>query len=167
MEYYFQCPKCGKNERFSVASIESGNLGCLLFFLGGLLPALLYADRTRSLVQCADCGHVFRQPPLPGSPLSKLSGWIFLVLAAFAFLGLLMIEEPEVASAIPRFEWLTGIETAIGKNPYAVAFCLVAATAILLSTAMLAAIAANWKFRSRFKKEYRTKPDPCPERGKR
>jgi len=102
MKYYFKCPKCGNNESFTTLSEDENGLGCLILFFGGILPALFYTDARNRRIQCVTCGHIFHQPTLPESPVSKLSKWIILVLILFVFFGFLTIAKPEFASIIPN-----------------------------------------------------------------
>src|SRR6266511_3295106 len=91
MKYYFRCPNCGNDEEFVRPSEETSNLGCALFVFGGFIPYLLFAGHNLGRVQCSNCAHIFRQPPLPSSPLATFAGWILaltvipVIVAVFFF----------------------------------------------------------------------------------
>lgn len=138
-------------------------MGCFLLLLGGIIPALIYADATNNRVQCANCGHIFRQPPLPNSPVSKLSKWLIAGLILFVFLGFLMITIPELASIIPKYKCLSSLEEIIAGNPYTIAFCLSAFCIVFLVTTVMSSIISNAKLRSDFQKEYKTHPEAFSE----
>lgn len=162
MKYYFKCPKCKSNDKFMAPSEDSGGLGCLLFLLGGLLPALIYSSSVSHRVQCGNCGHIFRPPPLPNSPVSKLATWIFIVLITFVFFGFLMIMEPGFASIVPKYSWLAGFEEVIAEHAYIFAFGLVALALILIITIVFTSTISNSKFRRNLLKEYRTDIEEFP-----
>jgi rubredoxin len=167
MKYYFKCPSCKNNDQFTVPSESSSGLGCLLLFLGGIIPALLYASATTNRIQCGNCGHIFRQPPLPNSPVSKLSKSLILIMILFIFSGFLFVIEPEFGSVIPKYEWLTGLENIIASNPYVVAFFLVAFVLVLSVITVMTSMISNAKFRSNFRKEHKTQPEQFSQIRKR
>jgi len=158
MKYYFNCPKCSNNEAFSMPSESSSGLGCLLFLLGGILPALLYSNATARRVQCMNCGHIFRQPPLPRSPVSVLAMWIFFIIAIFVVLSFFMVIIPDLSSIIPKWSFLVSIEDFIKEYPRIFAFCSMAMTATLLLVSLLASFYSNFKFRNEFREHYITTP---------
>ncbi len=160
MKYYFKCPNCKNNEQFTTPSESSSGLGCLLLFFGGIIPALLYADSTNRRIQCANCGHIFQQPPLPNSSVSKLAKWIVLILVLFIFGSFLILVEPEISSLLPRYQWLSGFEGIIRANPYETAFCITALVLVLAIITILSSMISNARFRASFRKEYLTQPIP-------
>ncbi len=167
MKYYFKCPSCGSDDEFSLPKEESTGLGFLLFFFGGLIPLLLYADSTCHRVQCAECGYIFRQPPLPRTTRSRLATWIIGIILLFGILTLLMMGVPEVADLLPRFPALTKIEQLISDNPRAIIFGLLPMIAAILALSVLVSWTSNRAAHRELRKEFETKPKQYIENKQR
>ena len=144
--------------KFSLPKEEPTGLGFLLFFLGGLIPLLLYADTTCHRVQCAECGYIFRQPTLPRTTLSRFATWIIAIILLFGILTLLLIGVPDVADLLPRFPALTKIEQLISKNPRAIIFGLLPMIAAVLTLSVFVSWASNHVAHRKLRKEFETKP---------
>jgi hypothetical protein len=57
------CPRCRSSAGFHPIQIqEDSGTGCLMFFLGGFIPYLIYDSSRSGRVQCESCGFVFRPP---------------------------------------------------------------------------------------------------------
>lgn len=160
MRCYFKCPNCGIDDEFSLPKEESTGLGFLLFFFGGFIPWLLYADSTRHRVQCAECGYIFRQPPLPPLPrtaLSRFATWISGIILVFGAFTLLLIGIPEVADLLPRISTLTKVEQLVSENPRAITFGLLPMVAVILALCVFVSWASNRKAHRKLRKEFETK----------
>ncbi len=157
--YYFHCPRCGSDERFAAVNQDNVvSLGCLLALVGGLLPWLLYADSTHNQVQCMNCGKIFRQPPLPQSPLSKyaLSIIILIVIAIFALL--IMVAVPEFTSWMMDYPTIALLVEFIEKHPEAIVASLLPLLIILVVSATVVSIVANRRYRRRLREQVRLEP---------
>jgi hypothetical protein len=164
MKYYFQCPACGRDDEFSVPQEESTGLTGLLFLLGDFLPALLYADARRHRVQCAHCGYIFRQPPLPRTSLSIMATWVIGIMVVFGVFALLVIVLPDLADLLPSSPTLQAIEQFISENPKAVLFGLVPMIAVIFLLSVCASWASNHAAHAKLRKQFRTEPSQAWKR---
>ena len=135
MNYYFKCPNCGSDERFVRPSEQSSSLGCLLFLFGGFIPALLFADYRWRRVQCLKCTHIFRQPPLPGTPLSHFAAWIACLTVIAMVVGVAGFAAPELAPALPSVAVISAIEHAIAAQPRTMAYIIASLVSLILTSA--------------------------------
>jgi len=158
MKYYFKCPECGNDDEFSLPREESAGLGFLLLVFGGFISALLYADATRRRVQCARCGYIFRQPPLPRTPLSTMATWVIGIVFLFGVLTSLMIAFPEIVDLLPQSLTLDEIELLISVNPRAVLFGLFPMIAAILLLSVSVSWASNHTAHAELRKQFHTKP---------
>lgn len=158
MKYYFKCPNCGSDDEFTLPKEESSGLGCLLFLLGGFIPALLYADFTQHRVQCSGCGYIFRKPPLPRTPLSIVTGWIIGIIAIFGVLTSILFAFPDVKYVMPHSPTLMALERIISGNPYAIIFGILPMVAVILLLAIFVSIFSNYKARRALEERYETEP---------
>lgn len=160
MKYYFKCPKCKSDERFSSPSENNSDLGCVLFIFGGFIPALIYADAVSRRVQCRKCGFIFRKPPFPRTSVSRLAAWVIVIVMLFTFITYFLITFPDLFLLIPEHESISVIEALVVKNPKAVAIGFIGMMFALLVVAFATSWASNLKARSMLKKEYYTNPTP-------
>jgi hypothetical protein len=158
VKYYFQCPKCGSDEEFVKPSEQSSDLGCALFLFGGIIPALMYADHTRSRVQCAKCAHIFRQPPIPGSPLAAFAGWMMGLIILPVIIAVFFFSFKELANLLPPLAVIDTIEEAIARQPRVAAYLLALLFVLIVIPCWVAACVSNAKFRKQFATGHRTKP---------
>jgi hypothetical protein len=91
--YYFSCPSCGNQLDFYGLDVRGdGGVGCLIFFLGGFIPYLIFAGANRRKVQCGLCRTIFQQPALPvGSWHNRVV--VMWVLAVSVIVGWLVAVE--------------------------------------------------------------------------
>ncbi len=158
MKYYFKCPECDYDESFFSPKEDTSGVGCLLFLLGGFLPALIYSDATCRRIQCAKCGYIFRQPALPRTALSSLVLWIVLVILFFCAFIFIMISYPEMYQLIPQSQTLSDFEAVISENPRAVVFGIFPMILLILIPSVLASWFSNFNARRELKKICLTKP---------
>ena len=158
MKYYFSCPNCRSDDGFTVPEEESSGLGWLLFFLGGFLPALLYASHASQRVQCSKCGYIFRQPALPRTSLSVLATWIIGVEFLFLVVTILAIAFPEMVSLIPDSQLLADVEAIISDNPRALLIGLFPMLLVILVTCAVASWASNYRAHKEMRNHFETRP---------
>jgi len=79
------CPRCGATGPFRRLEMDDQSTGCLILFLGGILPFLLYDSSKKDKVVCARCGYAFTLLP-PGAARRR-----FLFVAITLGLALLVI----------------------------------------------------------------------------
>lgn len=163
MKYYFKCPNCGSDDEFSVPREESSGLGLLFFLWGDFIPMLLYADAAYHRVQCAECGYIFRQPPLPRTTLSKLTTWIIGIIVLFSIFTMFIIGVPQVADLLPQFPALTEMELLISENPRAIIFGLFPMIAAIFALSIFVSWISNRAAHRKLRKEFETKPKRYPE----
>jgi len=160
MKYYFKCPNCKNDEQFTEPSEDSTGLGCLLLVFGGFIPALLYADATRHRVQCARCGYIFRQPPLPRTSVSILATWVIGIQLLFILLTFFLVLFPDLTALIPDLPLISAIETIIVNHPKAIAFGLAPIFPIVLVVALFASWSSNRRAHKLLKTKFETEPKP-------
>jgi hypothetical protein len=163
VKYYFQCPKCGNEEQFVKPTEERSGLGIALFVFGGIVPAALLGDYMQGRVQCARCLHLFRQPPIPKSPLASFAGWIVaLALSPFLFATIFFIS-PEISTLLPSFSGMATLEDAIKLEPRLIAYLLISLPVLIVIPCMIAAGVSNVRFRRQFATQYEVSPSPSPK----
>ena len=158
MRYYFRCPKCDSDVSFSKLREDSQGLGCSLFLLGGILPLWVYASATRRRVQCLHCGFIFRQPPLPRTPISILSTWISSIVIVFSFLGLVMASFSDVIAALPNPGLVDDLAGFIAENPKPVVYALLPMVVLVLAVCVLASWTSNLAAHRKLREEFLTRP---------
>ncbi|MCC6488702.1 MAG: hypothetical protein IT364_14485 [Candidatus Hydrogenedentes bacterium] len=163
MSYYFDCPKCRSNKEFAVVQTDEGELGCLLFLLGGILPWLLYEDSTKNRVQCTNCGHIFRQPPLPRAPIANYAIAIIILIVLTIGSLLLMAAVPELTSWIPNHAGVEALEDFVAKHPEAVVASVVPLLVVLVISAIIVSIVANRRYRLELRGYFEMEPKPYSE----
>ncbi len=158
MKYYFRCPKCGSDEQFVKPSEESSDLGCALFLFGGFIPALLYANHRHGRIQCTSCAHIFRQPPIPSSPLATFAGWTLALTIIPSVIAVFFFSFPDLASLLPSIPVISTIEDAVTTQPRVAAYLLALLFVLIVFPCWVAACASNAKFRKQLSTEYHLKP---------
>jgi len=159
MRYYFKCPGCGSDEKFTRPSEQSTGLGCVFLFFGGFIPVLLYADAQSRRVQCETCGYIFRQPALPKTGVAMLATGIFLTyIIAIAFAAVLM-SVPEVADSFPNPQFIK--DFVLLMSGHAEALTLLAGIAVVatLLLSVFASAISSVAQRRRLSKEF----ELCPK----
>jgi len=160
MKYYFKCPKCKNDERFSIPSSSDSGLGCALLIIGGLIPALIYADAVSKRVLWRKCGHMFRKPRLPRTSVSRFAARVIGIVILFAFVTSFLIAFPDLFSLIPDYETASYIEEVVVTHPKAIAVGFIGMVSALLLLAFITSWSSNWKAHSKLKKEFHTKATP-------
>lgn len=158
MKYYFKCPNCGSNEQFVKPSEQSSSLGCLILILGGFLPALLLTDYKWQRVQCLNCMHIFRQPPLPGTALSHFALWIAFLTAFATVIGLVAYVAPSSMAGLPAISVVTEIELALAAQPREMAYVIAGLVSLILASCLVAAIWSKAKFRRELAEKFQLWP---------
>lgn len=157
VNYYFRCPKCGSDEEFIKPSEESSNLGCAIFFFGGLIPALLFAaDQTHGRIQCVNCAHIFRQPRIPVSPIAAFAGWIVALLIVPILIAVIA-GSADLASFLPSVPIIASMEDAIKAEPRLAAYVLAFVLALIILVCWAAAFVSNSRFRKQLSTRCRLK----------
>jgi len=164
MEYYFKCPQCGSNESFTATEQEPVRTTLPVFLFGGFLPHLLYrADLKFGRVQCARCGYIFRQPPLPASAVCVFTRVVVGIVLACVALTVLAVALPEVTAAVPNGRAWKWFESVIAANPKAVIIGFVPMICLLVIASLIASLLGNRVARKRLRHEYETRPKPYSE----
>ncbi len=163
MSYYFGCPRCGSNRSFATVAEDDSSLGCLLFLIGGLLALLIYADSTRGRVQCTHCGHIFRQPPLPRSPLSKFALAVIGLIVASVIVTVVMTSIPALVGWLPDLPFITKLEDFVEENPKALVASLFPALIIVTVLAFVVSFVSNRRYRQDLRKTFETAPKAFSE----
>lgn len=158
MKFYFQCPRCSNDEEFIKPQEQASNLGWALFFFGGFLPALLYADHSSHRVQCKVCGTMFRQPPLPSSPVGKFAHWILGSTIVLSVVAVFFFMLPNLAAFLPSLPVIDTFEQAISAHPRVAAYFLTLLCLLTAASCWIAAYFSNSKFRMQLSKEVRLDP---------
>ncbi len=156
--YYFECPACGRNRSFHRPAEEPSSTGCMILLVGGFLPALLHSQHYSGRVQCADCGYIFRQPPLPSSPAASLAGWIALIVISAAVFVMLAVSIPEIAELLPTFWGVAFLEELIVQQSRVFALCFLIVPPLILATCLAAGCWSNHKHRQALSKRFHLKP---------
>ncbi len=163
MKYYFKCPKCGSDEEFIVPESDSdgrgGGLGCLLFLVGGFIPLFIYYYLSLGKrIQCTRCYFLFRQPPLPESPVAEFSKWVIVVAVVPVFAAWLLTSMPEVIANLPSLPGVEALEKEAVAQPRLIAYLLVAIILSVIVTCFLAQLISNSRLRNELSKKYILRP---------
>ena len=158
MKYYFRCPKCGNDEQFIKPSEQTDDLGCALFFYGGLIPGLLFANHASRRIQCTRCAHLFSQPALPSSPVASFAGWIVALTIVPIVAAVFVFCVPDLASLLPSIPVIATIEEAFAAQPRVAAYLLAVLLVLIVLFCWGAACLSNVRFRRRFSSEYLVRP---------
>jgi hypothetical protein len=164
MKYYFDCPNCHNDDEFTHPQEESSGMGGLLFFFGGLIPALLYADHTCRRVQCSRCGYIFRQSPLPRTSLSLLAVWITGIVLLFLVVTALAIAFPDIVSLIPDSPLLLMAEKVVASHPRAILLGLLPMLVLIVLTCAVASWTSNYRAHKEMRRQWETRPKAHAEK---
>ena len=159
-KYYFNCPRCQSDDSFYQVSEEPARTGCALLIFGGLWPALIYWTFNAKRIQCSNCSHIFRQPPLPQTSISNLSVWILFVMVISISIMLLFQFIPELNSVVRKFYFFNILDYFIKTSPMGVALGMVVMTSGILLLITFASGISNYRFRKYFKEQYKVYPEP-------
>jgi len=156
-EYYFNCPSCGSNERFSMIRGQSSDVSGTIFLFGGLLATLFYSA-SKANIQCANCGYLFTKPPFPQTGLSKLFVLITLV-ATFVLtaLGTLYVK-PEYLDLVTLHPNLQIIDTFIAENSKLIVLTILPLIAFTAVYIPIAAIISTFTSNREIRRNYKTQP---------
>ena len=118
--YHYSCPRCGNNECFYRPSGLQGGFdstGCLILLLGGIIPGLLYANRSTPDTQCGNCGHLFTRPSVPISSTCAVIVWLFLLAFVSLGVGLFAQSAPDVFRHLPFARHVASLARMVGNHP--------------------------------------------------
>jgi len=160
MKFYFKCPRCKKDERFSMPYEASSDVGCALLLFGGLIPAIIYEDSRKKRVQCAECGLIFKQPALPKTPVSRMAGWIVGIMVVGFLLTLILIIFSDLIALIPDYGVILYLEAIVAKNPMAIALGMITVMLALLFLAMISSLVSSRKANKKLREKFQTKASP-------
>ena len=158
MEYYFNCPECGDDKGFTRPVERSSGLGCLLLFLGGIIPAWLYADAQSRRVQCDNCGYIFRQPALPKTGAAKLATAILLILILAGVSAVVLVCSSEVADMVPRPMLLRSFGLTVADNAEAFIVLVAATVVAIIFVCLLGSAFSRIAQRRRLSKDFALRP---------
>ena len=147
MSYYFQCPSCKCSGSFSIANEQGPSVPFVLFLYGQWLGALLILRCGLRRVQCGDCGYIFRQPPLPISPVAKLSKWIGFVMALGAITMIFAMMVSVDPSGFPVVGPIVYFESIISTHLRLFTFVVVIVSVLILASCIVASLFSNRRFR--------------------
>lgn len=156
MAYYFKCPSCQRNRSFRIPSEQSDSWPLILFLLGEWVLALLFLGNKGGRVQCGDCGHIFRQPPLPSSPVAKFASWIGFIVFLATFTILIAVVIPLDSTNWPEIGLIAFVEGIMMTHHRLFATVAVVAVALIAVSCVIAGCIANHRFRAEIPEE--TKP---------
>jgi hypothetical protein len=124
-------------------------------------PLLLYLGSTGPQVQCAECGYIFAQPPLPRTATSTLALW-FLALFVFATFAALLLVVGRDSDLLPEWPILPRIRQIAMENPQACFIGIFAVVLVCLAVSWASNRAAHRELRKRFE----TRPTKYAENRK-
>lgn len=160
MKYYFACPKCQRDDSFSVPLEESSGLGCLLLFLGGFIPALLYASAQQHRIQCDNCGYIFRQPCLQKTGVAKLVTAILLIYLAAAVSAVVLLCLPDLASKIATPEFLQDLPPVVSENLGVFAMLVLITYVVTALICLFASASSSAAYKLKLARKMAIRPKP-------
>jgi hypothetical protein len=122
------------------------------------MTQLAFANYKRRRIQCARCGYLFQQPPLPRSPLGNFARWIVVVALVLTGLAAVLYLSPELAALLPPVPALAPVEAAIAADPRIVLYLFLALVVAIALSCGIAACVGNARFRRKLATEYLLKP---------
>lgn len=158
--YYFACPNCGSNRRFTFPQEQQSGLGCLILLLGGLLPALLYTSAMSRRVQCNDCGFIFRQPPPPGTAVSNFALAVIGIVVVSCMITSLLLLNPGFPAFFRRSPALLALESAVAENPRAIVAGILPMIILLLLVSFFTSWVSTWRARRELRENFEFEPQP-------
>lgn len=159
INFYFKCPKCKNNENFVKISQKSSILTFIVLFLGGFFPALFHGFHRVRRVQCTKCRHIFQQPRIPQSPVSRLSAWLLIILILSAAIILVFKFFPQISYEIPNHQYLSMVYDFVRSNSKGISIALLFMIPLIFLLITFAAIINNYKFKKEFKTRYKVIPE--------
>lgn len=147
MAYYFHCPSCKCSRSFSIPNEQGTSAPLVLFLFGQWLAALLILRVSRGRVQCGDCGYIFRQPPLPSSPVAKLAKWIGFVMALGAITMIFAMMVSVDSSGFPDVRPIVYFESIISTHLRLFTFVVVIVSVLIVASCIVASLFSNRRFR--------------------
>jgi hypothetical protein len=157
-KYYFSCPRCRSNEAFSLPAEDSSGLGCVFFFFGGIIPALIYSDRQSRKIQCDSCGYIFCQPSLPRTGAEILGTSILLCYVAAVATSFVFLVFPEIMDVIPQPEFVKEFAQVISQHIEFFVILVGATAMVTLCLCLVVSITSGIVKRSRLSKKYLLQP---------
>ncbi len=161
MKYYFHCPQCQNDEEFTVVEEDTSNLGCTLFFWGGLMASLLFSRAMRNRVQCVKCGYIFQQPPIPRTGVSSLAFGVNSII----FFGILLtaiMMSPFWSQLLSGGSTRWWIEQQVIENPRAFTVGTILTLGLVFLLCLIASKLSMIKQCKKFRQQYETSPQPLP-----
>lgn len=137
-------------------------MGCLIFLLGGFLAAILFEGGRLRRIQCRRCGHIFRQPSVPKSPVERFACSMISVLLVLGCVAALVFQFPEIGAALPEIPFGTALEKAVLEQPRVAAYLLAFLFLVLPSFSLIIAMVASVRSRKRLAKDYELRVPPAP-----
>jgi len=125
MKYYFKCPGCGNETQFVKPTEQSDGNGCLMLFLGGIIPFLLFSGINGSRIQCTQCKTLFSQPSLPSSKPAKYIGLLAGLVIILLFASVFYFCIPGLAETLPEIPAFGILEEAIHSKPRVATYLIV------------------------------------------
>lgn len=140
-------------------------MGCLIFLLGGFLAAIFFEGSRALRIQCRRCGHIFRQPFVPKSPVERFACAIVAVLVVLVVLGCvtaLLFQFPGIGGTLPEIPFGAALEKAVLEQPQVAAYLLAFLFLVLPTCCLVVAMVASVRFRKRLASEYELRVSPAP-----
>ncbi len=159
--YYFSCPKCGNDDAFCAPEKGEGEIdstGCAIFAFGGFLPWAIYRSSQRERIQCARCGFLFRQPPLPSSPVAGAVTWLWILIPIAALVGWLVHVFGLESAEFPGHGLLVGMQETIERNAFGTAVAVLFLCVVATFVTAFISVLSNITHRRDIREEYETEP---------
>ena len=170
MDYYFHCPSCKSKRSFSTVIEQRSGLWLFLLLIGLWIAAFLLAGARRGLVQCDDCRFIFRQPPLPNSPLTKFTHWIIFVIFMVVFTIIFAEIGAFDSSSVPEIKGLSYVESIISNHLRLFILATAIAWVTILISCILTSYFSNRVFRQNhslriYVESYEPPPNQSKDQG--
>ena len=158
--YYFDCPSCGNDQEFyRTREAPSGGTGCLILLLGGILPALLFCGYKFRRIQCAKCGYIFRQPPIPYSPIARTAISIGILIPVISILvGYAITAFPSLKEIIPGSKFFTWFEIILKEHTAFAASIIFTYIILTIFFSILTAVIDNFTYHRPMRRDIPYKP---------
>jgi uncharacterized paraquat-inducible protein A len=143
-------------------------MGCLIFLLGGFLAAIFFEGSRFRRIQCRRCGHIFRQPFVPKSPVERFACAIVAVLLVLGCFAALAFQFPGIGASLPEIPFGAALEKAVLGQPRVAAYLLAFLFLVLPTCCLVVAMVASIRSRKRLASAYELRVSPAsfppPER---